>query len=64
MSKEIWVTDDGSYGFGEIEKFNTKFWDRVDWAAFEEAPDEDKIKVARIIDAEVYVRLLKEDSNG
>ena len=64
MSKEIWVTDDGSYGFGHAEHFNTKLWDRVDWANFEMAPDEDKLKIARIIDAEVYIRLLKEDDNA
>jgi hypothetical protein len=53
MTKQtLWVADDGSWGSGNFDTFDTSTWDDVDWEHFENARDWERLHVAYSIDKE------------
>lgn len=50
MSKDLWVSEDGSWGLSEVKRFDSSQWAGEDFDALDEACDYDKLKVAKRID--------------
>ena len=48
----MWVADDGSYGSGEIEQFDTSNWTSDDFRDLEDSPDYYRLSMARQINQE------------
>jgi hypothetical protein len=48
----MWIADDGSYGSGDVEEFDTSRWTEEDFEAVENATDYDRLAVARHINHE------------
>lgn len=46
----MWIADDGSYGSGSVEKFDTTNWTEEDFDTVESATDEWRLTLAREID--------------
>jgi hypothetical protein len=45
----MWVADDGSYGSGDVEEFDTSNWTEEDYDTVESAMDEWRLPLAREI---------------
>lgn len=48
----MWVADDGSYGSGEVEEFDVSNWTDEDFKDLDEASDDVRLHVARLINHE------------
>lgn len=48
----MWVADDGSFGSGDVEEFDTSRWTEEDFEEIEEASDNSRLSVARRINHE------------
>lgn len=45
----MWVTEDGSYGTGDVEEFDVSNWTDADFQELDEADDNSRLYVARQI---------------
>ncbi len=45
----MWIADDGSYGSGDVEEFDTSNWTEEDFDTVETANDEWRLTLAREI---------------
>jgi len=46
----LWVADDGSYGTGQIMRFDTSGWSDGDWEDLESASDDFRLMMAIALD--------------
>jgi hypothetical protein len=51
-NSHIWVADDGSFGAGEVVKFDTSRWTAEDFEEVENASDFERLEIAQRIDKE------------
>jgi hypothetical protein len=49
MSKDLWVSADGSWGVNTVKKFDTTNWLDKDWDRLDAECDRDKLKLAKYI---------------
>jgi len=49
MSKDLWVSADGSWGVNEVKKFDTTNWQDKDWDRLDEECDSLKLALAKYI---------------
>lgn len=49
MSKNLWVSADGSWGVNEVKKFDTTNWQDKDWDRLDAECDRDKLALAKYI---------------
>lgn len=49
MSKDLWVSADGSWGVNQVKKFDTTNWLDKDWDRLDAECDRDKLKLAKYI---------------
>lgn len=60
---DLWVSEDGSYGTGLINFFDTTDWTNKDFDRLDRASDSDKLDVARDIAHRISRRIAKENLN-
>lgn len=48
----MWVADDGSFGSGDVEEFDTSNWTEEDFQEIDEAGDSNRLQIARRINHE------------
>ena len=46
---DLWVARDGVWGVGGVTLFDTEEWSEKDWAIFEQASDEHRHSVAKVL---------------
>ena len=46
---EVWVADDGSYGSGQLEIFDTSAWSEAEIEELDDASDSERLETAREI---------------
>ena len=49
MSKDLWVSADGSWGVNQVKKFDTTNWRDNDWDRLDAECDRDKLALAKYI---------------
>jgi hypothetical protein len=49
MSKDLWVSADGSWGVNKVEKFDTTNWQDKDWDRLDAECDSLKLSLAKYI---------------
>lgn len=49
MSKDLWVSADGSWGLSSFKKFDTTNWRDNDWDRLDSEPDSEKLAFAKYI---------------
>lgn len=52
----LWVAEDGSWGTSPITIFDAHYWSANDFTDLDEAPNSEKIKVAKMIADEVSAK--------
>jgi hypothetical protein len=57
---DLWVSEDGSYGSGLINFFDTTDWTNKDFDSLDRAPDSEKLETAMDIAHRISKRITKE----
>ena len=60
---DLWVSEDGSYGSGDIAFFSTEDWTGKDFNELDEAPESEKLETAMRIHKRLSRRITKESLN-
>jgi hypothetical protein len=57
---DLWVSEDGSYGSGDIAFFSTEDWTGKDFNELDEAPESEKLETAMRIHKRLSRRITKD----
>ena len=60
---DLWVSEDGSYGSGDIAFFSTEDWTGREFNELDEAPESEKLETAMRIHKRLSRRMTKENLN-
>ena len=60
---DLWVSEDGSYGSGDIAFFSTEDWTGKDFNELDEAPESEKLETAMRIHKRLVRRMTPENLN-
>jgi hypothetical protein len=60
---DLWVSEDGSYGSGDIAFFSTEEWTAREFNELDEAPESEKLEVAMRIHKRLSRRITKDNLN-
>jgi hypothetical protein len=60
---DLWVSEDGSYGSGDIAFFSTEDWTGKDFNELDEAPESEKLETAMRIHKRLSRRITKDSLN-
>ncbi len=60
---DLWVSEDGSYGSGDIAFFSTEEWTGKEFNELDEAPESEKLETAMRIHKRLSRRITKENLN-
>ena len=60
---DLWVSEDGSYGSGDIAFFSTEEWTGKEFNELDEAPESDKLETAMRIHKRLVRRMTPENLN-
>lgn len=60
---DLWVSEDGSYGSGDIAFFSTEDWTNKEFNELDEAPESQKLETAMRIHKRLSRRITKENLN-
>jgi hypothetical protein len=60
---DLWVSEDGSYGSGDIAFFSTEDWTGKDFNELDEAPESEKLETAMRIHKRLSRRMTQENLN-
>ena len=60
---DLWVSEDGSYGSGDIAFFSTEDWTGKDFNELDEAPESEKLETAMRIHKRLSRRMTKDNLN-
>lgn len=60
---DLWVSEDGSYGSGDIAFFSTEDWTGKEFNELDEAPESEKLETAMRIHKRLSRRITKENLN-
>ena len=60
---DLWVSEDGSYGSGDIAFFSTEEWTGREFNELDEAPESEKLETAMRIHKRLSRRITKESLN-
>jgi hypothetical protein len=60
---DLWVSEDGSYGSGDIAFFSTEEWTGREFNELDEAPESDKLETAMRIHKRLTRKITKDNLN-
>jgi hypothetical protein len=60
---DLWVSEDGSYGSGDIAFFSTEEWTGKEFNELDEAPESEKLETAMRIHKRLVRRMTPENLN-
>ena len=60
---DLWVSEDGSYGSGDIAFFSTEEWTGREFNELDEAPESEKLETAMRIHKRLVRRMTPENLN-
>ena len=60
---DLWVSEDGSYGSGDIAFFSTEEWTGKEFNELDEAPESEKLETAMRIHKRLTRRIAKQNLN-
>jgi hypothetical protein len=60
---DLWVSEDGSYGSGDIAFFSTEDWTGKEFNELDEAPESEKLETAMRIHKRLSRRMTQENLN-
>jgi hypothetical protein len=60
---DLWVSEDGSYGSGDIAFFSTEEWTGREFNELDEAPESEKLETAMRIHKRLSRRITKDNLN-
>jgi hypothetical protein len=60
---DLWVSEDGSYGSGDIAFFSTEEWTGREFNELDEAPESEKLETAMRIHKRLIRRMTPENLN-
>jgi hypothetical protein len=60
---DLWVSEDGSYGSGDIAFFSTEEWTGKEFNELDEAPESEKLETAMRIHKRLTRRITRESLN-
>jgi hypothetical protein len=60
---DLWVSEDGSYGSGDIAFFSTEEWTGREFNELDEAPESEKLETAMRIHKRLSRRMTKDNLN-